>query len=150
MKTRGLENLLVAALIHSDQLQRLCRARDLLRDIQDGPRSVKAVARACGFSQFHFIRIFKLMFGETPHQYRLRFQVEKAKQLLILTDLSVTDVCFEVGFLSLGSFSARFGERVGLSPSSFQRHYQQRGFPRQLPSVLIPGCLSLMAGPGDC
>jgi AraC-like DNA-binding protein len=107
------------------------------------------VARECGFSQFHFIRLFKALFGETPHQYRSRAQIEKAKQLLILTDGSVTDVCFDVGFSSLGSFSALFLRRAGLPPSQFQRRYRlASGFPRQLPSILIPGCLSLMGAPG--
>jgi AraC-like DNA-binding protein len=139
----------VAALIHCDQLQRLCRARDLLRDLHNGPRSVKTVARECGFSQFHFIRLFKALFGETPHQYRSRAQIERAKQLLILTDGSVTDVCFDVGFSSLGSFSALFLRHAGLPPSQFQRRYRlARGFPRQLPSILVPGCLSLMGAPG--
>jgi AraC-like DNA-binding protein len=109
---------------------------------------VKTVARECGFSQFHFIRLFKALFGDTSHQYRLRAQIEKAKRLLILTDGSVTDVCFDLGFLSLGSFSAFFLRRAGLSPSQFQRRDRpMRGFPRQLPSIFVPGCISLM---GTC
>src|SRR5215831_1566675 len=132
-------------MIHSDQLQRLCRARDLLRDWNNCPRSVSTVARECGFSEFHFIRFFKAVFGETPHQYRLRAQIEKAKHLLILTDWSVTDVCIAVGFLSLGSFSSLFSRRSGVSPSDFQRRYRAaRGVPRRLPPSIIPGCLSLM------
>jgi len=99
-------------MIHPELLSRLCRARDLLRDWEDEPLSVIAVARVSGLTRFHFIRLFKAVFGETPHQYRSRAQIEKAKHLLILTDLSITDVCMAVGFSSLGSFSALFSRRV--------------------------------------
>lgn len=134
-------------MIHPELLSRLCQARDLLRDWDDEPLSVSAVARASGLTRFHFIRLFKAIFGETPHQYRSRAQIEKAKHLLILTDFSVTDVCMEVGFSSLGSFSALFSRRLGMSPSAFQRRYRPASAPeRQLPASLIPGCLSLMAG----
>ena len=134
-------------MIHPELLSRLCRARDLLRDWEDEHPSVIAVARASGLTHFHFIRLFKAVFGETPHQYRSRAQIEKAKHLLILTDLSITDVCMAVGFSSLGSFSALFSRRVGMSPSEFQRRYRPASLPeRQLPASLSPGCLSLMAG----
>ena len=134
-------------MIHQELLSRLCRARDLLRDWEDEPLSVIAVARASGLTRFHFIRLFKAIFGQSPHQYRSWAQIEKAKHLLILTDLSVTDVCMAVGFSSLGSFSALFSRRVGMSPSEFQRRYRPTSLPeRQLPASLIPGCLSLMAG----
>lgn len=134
-------------MIRPELLSRLCHARDLLRDWDDEPLSVVAVARASGLTRFHFIRLFKAMFGETPHQYRSRSQIEKAKHLLILTDLSITDVCMTVGFSSLGSFSALFSRRVGVSPSEFQRQYRPASRPElQLPTSLIPGCLSLMAG----
>jgi AraC-like DNA-binding protein len=96
-------------MIHPELLSRLCRARDLLRDWEDDePLSITAIARASGLTPFHFIRLFKAIFGETPHQYRSRAQVEKAKHLLVLTNLSITDVCMAVGYSSLGSFSALF------------------------------------------
>jgi AraC-like DNA-binding protein len=133
-------------MIHPDLLSRLCQARALLRDWEDEPLSVIAVARASALTRFHFIRLFKAMFGETPHQYRSRAQIEKAKHLLILSDLSITNVCMAVGFSSLGSFSALFSRRVGMSPSEFQRRYRPASLQqRQLPTSLIPGCLSLMA-----
>jgi AraC-like DNA-binding protein len=132
-------------MLHSALLRRLCCARDLLRDWEDSPRSVSAVARATGFSRFHFIRLFKAVFGETPHQYRSRAQIEQAKHLLILTDWSVTEVCMALGFSSLGSFSALFSRRVGMSPSAFQRrHRPATEKPRELPAYMIPGCISLM------
>jgi len=134
-------------MIRLELLSRLCHARDLLRDWEDDPLSIAAVARVSGLTRFHFIRLFKAIFGETPHQYRSRAQIEKAKRLLILTDMSITDVCMAVGFSSLGSFSVLFSRRVGMSPSEFQRRYRSPSQPEwQLPASLIPGCLLLMAG----
>jgi AraC-like DNA-binding protein len=81
------------------------------------------VASASGLTRFHFIRVFKALFGETPHQYRSQAQIERAKHLLILTDLTITEVCMEVGFSSLGSFCTLFRRRVGISASEFQRRH---------------------------
>ena len=134
-------------MIHPELLGRLCRARDLLRDWEDEAISVESVALATGMTRFHFIRFFKAVFGETPHQYRSRAQIEQAKDLLVRTDLSITDICMAVGFSSLGSFSALFSRRAGMSPSEFQRRYRPGSIPQeQMPSHLIPGCLSLMGG----
>jgi len=133
-------------MIQPELLHRLCRARELLRDWEE-PHSVGAVGRTSGLTRFHFIRLFKAVFGETPHQYRVRAQIDKAKHLLILTDLSITEVCLEVGFSSLGSFSSLFSCRAGMSPSEFQRRHRPVSRPeRQLPASLVPGCLPLMAG----
>jgi len=68
-------------------------------------------------SPFHFIRQFEAVFGATPHQFRIQTRLDRAKQLLALSDYSVTDVCLEVGFSSLGSFSDLFARRVGAPPS---------------------------------
>jgi len=142
---RPIDIIVVLEMIRPELLSRLCDARDLLRDWDDEPLSVIAVARASGLTHFHFIRLFKAVFGETPHQYRSRAQIEKAKHLLILTDFSITDVCMAVGFSSLGSFSALFSRRVGMSPSEFQRRYRPTSAPElHLPAKLVPGCLSLM------
>lgn len=132
-------------MIHAGLLHRLCRARDLLRDWAEEPLTVSEVARRTGMSPFHFIRLFKAVFGETPHQYRSQAQIERAKHLLVLGTLSVTEVCMAVGFSSLGSFSTLFSHRVGMSPSSFRRRYRPAAeTPQTLPSCLIPGCFSLM------
>ncbi|MES1166529.1 MAG: AraC family transcriptional regulator, partial [Pseudomonadota bacterium] len=134
-------------MLHHELLRRLCLARDWLREDTEPRPSVSAVARRAAIAPHHFIRLFKAVFGETPHQYRSLAQIERAKHLLILTDQSVTEVCMAVGFSSLGSFSVLFTRRVGLSPSAFQRRYRPAaGSSRQLPPELVPGCLSLMAG----
>jgi AraC-like DNA-binding protein len=134
-------------MIHAELLTRLCHARDLLRNWEDECFSVSAVARSVGLTRFHFIRLFKAVFGKSPLQYRSRAQLDEAKRLLLLTGLSITDVCMAVGYSSLGSFSSLFSRRVGMSPSEFQRRYRSaRGPEPHLPASLIPGCLSLMAG----
>lgn len=133
-------------MLHPELLRRLCQARDWLRAEEEPRPTVAAVARRAGIAQHHFIRLFRAVFGETPHQFRSLAQIERAKELLVITDQSVSEVCLNVGFTSLGSFSALFTRRVGLSPSAFQRRYRSPRRPRRLPPALVPGCLSLMAG----
>jgi AraC-like DNA-binding protein len=138
-------------MLHHELLGRLCVARDFLRACDDPRLSVSEIARRVGIAPHHFIRLFRAVFGETPHQYRSLAQIERAKHLLVLTDQSVTEVCVTVGFSSLGSFSALFTRRVGVAPSIFRRRYRvSPGEPRRLPPALIPGCFSLMGGlPGQ-
>jgi AraC-like DNA-binding protein len=76
----------------------LCRARDRLQEISDDRLSIDEIARDAAVSPFHFIRLFRAIFGETPHQSRIRSRVDRAKHLLAVSDYSVTDVCMEVGF----------------------------------------------------
>jgi AraC-like DNA-binding protein len=96
-------------------------------------------------SPYHFIRQFEAVFGVTPHQFRIQERLEAARHLLALGRHSVTDVCMEVGFSSLGSFSTLFTRRVGEAPSAYRRRV--RVFvqvPGALPAILTPGCFSLM------
>src|SRR5262245_58369835 len=131
-------------MIQSTVLGRLCRARDMLHDM-DNPMSIEQVAREAAISPFHFIRQFQAMFGETPHQYRIRTRLERARALLESSDYSVTDVCMEVGFSSLGSFSDLFTQRVGLPPSAYRRQFRSHIVVPGLFRVADHGCLSLMA-----
>jgi AraC-like DNA-binding protein len=127
-------------------LRRLCSARDMLRELHDRPLSIQQVAREAAMSPFHFIRQFESVFGATPHQFRIQARLDRAKRLLALSDYSVTDVCLEVGFSSLGSFSDLFARRVGTSPSRYRRRVRSYvHVPSDLPRVIAPGCLSLMA-----
>jgi transcriptional regulator GlxA family with amidase domain len=89
-------------------LKRLCCARDLLRETPDQPLSIRAIAKDAGLSPYQFIRRFHAVFGETPRQFRIRARLDRARELLLLSSLSVTDVCLEVGYSSLGSFSDLF------------------------------------------
>jgi len=133
-------------MLDNSALRRLCSARDMLRELHDRPLSIQHVAREAAMSPFHFIRQFESVFGTTPHQFRIQARLDRAKRLLALSDYSVTDVCLEVGFSSLGSFSDLFARRVGTSPSAYRRRI--RSFVHvssELPRALAPGCLSLMA-----
>jgi AraC-like DNA-binding protein len=116
----------------------LCRARDLLRETEERP-TIDAVARVAAISPFHFIRQFEALFGVTPHQFRTRARLERAKELLARDHASVTDVCFEVGFSSLGSFTTLFKRHVGSTPSAYRR-----GIQVALPAAKPVGCLTLM------
>ena len=125
--------------------QRLCRARDTLRDLENPPGPIAELAREAAMSPFHFIRQFQAVFGSTPHQYRMKAQLDRAKELLAVSDYSVTDVCMEVGFTSLGSFSDLFARRIGDSPSAYRRKVRPMiVVPGMLPHALAPGCLTLM------
>ena len=122
---------------------RLCRARACLCELDCSP-GVTELAVQLGLSPFHFIRLFGAVFGETPHQLRIRSQIELAKDLLA-RDLPVTEVCMALGFSSLGSFSSSFSRRVGVSPLAYRRHARTLvQVSAALSSPIVPGCLGLM------
>jgi AraC-like DNA-binding protein len=126
--------------------RRLCLARDLLRVECHSSRSIDDLARDVRISPFHFIRQFDALFGVTPHQFRIASRVDRAKALLAAGQHSVTDVCMELGFSSLGSFSAMFTARVGETPSAYRRRVRAMvPVPDVVPPIILPGCLSLMA-----
>src|SRR5262245_48260554 len=133
-------------MLDSNALRRLCSARDMLREIHERPVSIDEVAREAAMSPFHFIRQFEAVFGATPHQFRIQTRLDRAKRLLALSDYSVTDVCLEVGFTSLGSFSDLFARRIGTSPSRYRRQVRSSvRVPAELRRAMTPACLSLMA-----
>src|SRR5579859_6823011 len=109
------------------ELVRLRRARDLMDRDYAQPLDVPALARTALMSPGHFSRSFRAAFGETPYSYLMTRRIERAKALLRRGDVSVTEVCFEVGCTSLGSFSARFTELVGESPSSYRARDHEEG-----------------------
>ena len=130
-------------LLDAVAFRRLCQAHALLCAPHDRGPTIREVAQAVGISPFHFIRQFAAVFGATPHQLRTRERLDRAKQLLARGERSVTEVCFELGFESLGSFSALFRRRIGESPSGYQRRVRVLvSVPGTLP--VFPGCLSLM------
>jgi transcriptional regulator GlxA family with amidase domain len=112
-----------------DELRRLRRARDRMDREYAQPLDVPALARTALMSQAHFSRRFREAYSETPYSYLMTRRIERAKALLRRGDLSVTDVCFAVGCTSLGSFSARFTELVGETPSMYRarNHDELRG-----------------------
>lgn len=116
----------------------LLRAKDLIDRDYAKRIDVPALAREAHSSVAHFSRSFKRAFGETPHQYLLLRRIERAKEMLRGTDLSVTQISVEVGFRSLGSFSTAFRKLVGEPPSAYARRWRATGAPA------IPACFALM------
>src|SRR6266498_3775033 len=113
---------------------RLRRARDRMDRGYASPLDVPALAATTAMSAGHFSRSFREAYGETPYGYLMTRRIERAKTLLRRGDVSVTEVCFEVGCTSLGSFSSRFTELVRMSPSAYRRR-------RHDDIAAIPACL---------
>lgn len=121
---------------------RLARARDYLGSSYGDRITLLTAARHACLSPFHFNRLFLEAFGETPHEFLTRRRIEEAKKLLLSANQSVTEICLEVGYLSLGSFSTRFRSLTGLSPAAFRRqaHISFGGLAAHWPLYYIPGC----------
>jgi transcriptional regulator GlxA family with amidase domain len=119
--------------VSTADLVRLRRARDTMNRDYAQPLDVAALARVALMSPGHFSRSFREAFGETPYSYLMTRRIERAKALLRRGDLSVTEVCFAVGCTSLGSFSSRFTELVGESPSAYRARGHEQG-------AAIPAC----------
>src|SRR5215831_16019828 len=117
-----------------DLNRRLLRARDAMDRAYAEPLDVRAVAAVACLSEAHFIRKFRGCFGETPHRYLQRRRVERAMWLLRESERSVTDVCFDVGFTSLGTFSRTFREIVGETPSGYRSGHGP---------IVVPNCVQM-------
>jgi len=123
--------------VNREDLVRLRRARDRMdRDFAE-PLDVPALAHQALMSPGHFARSFRAAFGETPYSYLMTRRIERAKALLRRGDLSVTEVCFAVGCTSLGSFSSRFTELVGETPSAYRAREHEA-------AAVIPACFTKM------
>ena len=129
----------IAVRAHPDVLVHLRRARDLVDREYAEPLDLASLARTAGLSKWYFHRLFTATYGVTPAAYVSQRRIERAQDLLRATNLRVTEVCHAVGFSSLGSFSSRFREITGESPSAFQQRWGADA-PR------IPGCYVLMWG----
>src|SRR5689334_3944394 len=117
-------------------LPQLRAARDLMDRAYAEPLDLDSLAAEAGYSRFHFARSFRRAFGETPRAYLTRRRIERAKDLLRSANLTITEICFLVGFESVGSFSSRFRDLVGMSPTDYRN--AAAGAPP------IPGCFVLM------
>lgn len=134
-------------MLHKGLLIRLCQARDMLAGTHDHSLSIQQVAIEVEMSPYHFIRLFKAVFGETPNQYQIHERLKRAKQLLVESDYSVTEICMDVGYSSLGTFSDLFSHRIGMTPSAYRRKFQpMKQTSSELPKQLVPCCFSLMCG----
>ena len=109
--------------------RRLLRARDAMDRSYAGPLDIPTLARVAHVSEAHFIRSFRATFGETPHRYLQRRRVERSMFLLRETRRSVTEVCFDVGFTSLGTFSRTFREILGVTPTDYRKRAQVSAVP---------------------
>ena len=114
-------------------LRLLRRVRDRMDREFAQPLDVEALARGVGMSGGHLSRQFRLAYGESPYSYLMTRRIEREMSLLRMGELSVTEVCFAVGCSSLGTFSTRFTELVGMSPSAYQR--------QSVPADGIPSCV---------
>jgi AraC-like DNA-binding protein len=134
----------VLRVIDGDAFRRLCGARDFVRAHHAEELPLERMARAAGMSQFHFARTFRRCFGQTPHGFLVQVRLARAKELLARRGSHVTDVCFEVGFASLGSFSTLFARQVGKPPSAWQRDMVRLAqVPGALASRRVPYCFAM-------
>jgi AraC-like DNA-binding protein len=124
-----------------DLYRRLDRARDVMESAFEQRLPLAEVAAAAYFSKFHFLRAFSDVFECTPGQYLTKLRLRRAKYLLSHTGLAVTEVCFAVGFESLGSFSTLFRREIGESPSQYRaRHRHIFALAVHRPEIVIPHC----------
>ena len=121
-----------------DVLRRMRRAKDTMDRDWSEPIDLSAIAAGAGYSRFHFVRLFRSVYGETPGQYLSRRRIERARELLRSANLTVTEICFLVGFSSLGTFCTRFKQLVGMTPGEFRRQAVRHG------RSPIPGCFVLL------
>ena len=121
----------------------LLRARELIDTQYAMPLDLDELARTANFSRYHFLRAFRSAFHATPHEYLTRKRIERAKELLAKDKLTVTEICFEVGFESLGSFSTLFHKITGWSSSIYRARAWEM---RKNPLKFIPNCYVIMHG----
>ena len=126
-----------------DLLCHLRRAHDYIDRHYQLPLSLDEIAAVARVSKFHFTRCFEAAYGETPMRYLTRRRIERAQDLLRAANLTVTEVCMLVGFASLGSFSSRFTQLVGESPTAYRNRWAALGHAR------VPGCYLFMRGALD-
>ena len=128
-------------LVEQETFARLVRSRDFLAANLDRRITLDEAAGVACLSPFHYQRMFKRAFGETPHEFLTRIRLDRAKELLSNDNLPITEVCLEVGYSSLGTFSSAFASVYGASPSDYRR-LVRRVFPVGLvvPYRFVPTC----------
>lgn len=126
-------------LVETETFRRLSTTRDYLAAHHGRVITLEEAAKEACMSPFHYQRMFKRAFGESPHDFVTRLRIERAQRLLRTSGMSVTEVCFEVGYESLGSFSTMFSRVVGCAPSEFRRVYSipTRWFLRNVPTCMF-------------
>ncbi len=137
--------------VHPQTYKNLAHARDFMRHAYQRPLNLPDISARANFSPYHFLRVYKQTFQETPHEFLTRLRIERAKTLLARGSHNVTEACFEVGFSSLGSFSTLFAQRVGLSPSEYRRYVRSVvAVPRTVRPLFVPTCFfAMLYGPPE-
>jgi AraC-like DNA-binding protein len=131
--------------VHPQTYRSLAHARDFMRHTYRRPINLPDISAQANLSPYHFLRIHKLTYGETPHEFLTRLRIERAKSLLAKGIHNVTGACFEVGYSSPGSFSTLFANRVGLSPSEYRRHVRSGiVVPATVRPLFVPTCFFAM------
>jgi AraC-like DNA-binding protein len=141
----------VGAMIALPQLRLLRMAKDAMDRDWSSAIDLDAVAAHAGYSRYHFVRLFRAAYGETPGQYLSRRRIERAQELLRSANLTVTEVCMLVGFTSLGTFCTRFKQIVGVTPTEFRRKARM-GAPPPIPGCFVmfwAGGFATFEKPGD-
>jgi transcriptional regulator GlxA family with amidase domain len=124
-------------------LERLRRVRDHLAAHPDQPIDLEAMARSACFSKFHFLRLFRQAYGDTPGRFLSQLRLARARALLETTDRSVTEICLDVGYESLASFSSAFRRFAGVPPQRYRRRWI--AVPRAAATPLrVPACFLAM------
>jgi AraC-like DNA-binding protein len=124
-------------------LSHLRQARDHIDRHYEMPLDLDQLSRVAGVSKYHFARCYEAAYGETPMRYLTRRRIERAQDLLRSANLTVTEICMMVGFSSLGSFSARFTQLVGETPTAYRNRWARQG------GAHVPGCYLFMRGALD-
>ena len=123
------------------KFKRLNASRDYIADNYQAPLSLPDMAKCSFMSPYHFLRVFKQVYGETPNEFMMRLRIEKAKNMLITENLRVSEICEKVGYVSLGSFSSLFLKQVGMAPTVYRRRLWTLSTDAyRFPSQAIPAC----------
>lgn len=130
-------------MIRHFQYKKICSGRDYLQKHYADAFSLSTVANYACMSPSHFSRVFTKVFGESPNTFVANLRIEKAKKMLITESISISDICAEVGYASVGSFSSLFSEKVGMSPSTYRRTLRSlANEPHRFPMQTIPLCFA--------
>ncbi|MBC7813646.1 MAG: helix-turn-helix transcriptional regulator [Burkholderiales bacterium] len=132
-------------------IERIRIARGYIDHHYDAPITLEHVSDAAGYSRYHFIRLFRAVYKQTPHQYLVLRRIKRAKELLRSSDMPITDICVQVGFESLGSFSTLFRRMVGLAPGAYRSSARPEPAPAAdvSPAFFIPLCFRIEHGIKD-
>ena len=125
----------------NNKLKKLSVGRDFIVNNYQEPLSLSEIAQCSYMSPYHFLRVFKDTYGETPNEFLIRLRVEQAKKMLITENYSVSEICERVGYTSLGSFSSLFLKQVGMAPTLYRRKlWALSSEAYRFPSQAIPAC----------